>query len=62
MAGPRAIANAIRFAADPPPRQRETRGIERHQRRMIETIRAVYERYGFDPVETPAGGFTSGRL
>src|SRR5215472_16128063 len=23
-------------------------------RRMIETIRAVYERYGFEPVETPA--------
>jgi len=27
-------------------------------RRMIETIRAVYERYGFEPVETPAIEFT----
>jgi histidyl-tRNA synthetase len=27
-------------------------------RRMIETIRAVYERYGFDPVETPTIEFT----
>src|SRR5205814_1161543 len=27
-------------------------------RRMIEAIRAVYERYGFDPVETPAIEFT----
>jgi histidyl-tRNA synthetase len=27
-------------------------------RRMIETIRAVYERYGFEPVETPAIEYT----
>ena len=27
-------------------------------RRMLETIRAVYERYGFEPVETPAIEFT----
>lgn len=27
-------------------------------RRMTETIRAVYERYGFDPVETPAFEYT----
>src|SRR6201990_1868900 len=27
-------------------------------RRMIETIRAVYERYGFDPVETPEIEYT----
>src|SRR4051794_28888788 len=27
-------------------------------RRMIEAIRAVYERYGFDPVETPAIEYT----
>jgi histidyl-tRNA synthetase len=27
-------------------------------RRMLETIRQVYERYGFDPVETPAIEFT----
>src|SRR6187549_1399824 len=27
-------------------------------RRMLETIRAVYERYGFEPVETPAMEFT----
>src|SRR6201991_2935904 len=27
-------------------------------RRMLETIRAVYERYGFDPVETPAIEYT----
>ena len=27
-------------------------------RRMIETIRQVYERYGFEPVETPAIEFT----
>src|SRR5262249_27632420 len=27
-------------------------------RRMIERIRAVYERYGFEPVETPAIEFT----
>src|ERR1700737_4483481 len=27
-------------------------------RRMIETIRGVYERYGFEPVETPAMEFT----
>jgi histidyl-tRNA synthetase len=27
-------------------------------RRMIETIRAVYERYGFEPVETPAFEYT----
>src|SRR5437899_9622099 len=27
-------------------------------RRMIETIREVYERYGFEPVETPAIEFT----
>jgi histidyl-tRNA synthetase len=27
-------------------------------RRMIETIREVYERYGFDPVETPAIEYT----
>jgi histidyl-tRNA synthetase len=27
-------------------------------RRMIETIRQVYERYGFEPVETPAVEFT----
>jgi len=27
-------------------------------RRMMETIRAVYERYGFEPVETPAIEYT----
>src|SRR6266567_3619638 len=27
-------------------------------RRMLETIRKVYERYGFDPVETPAMEYT----
>src|SRR5476651_666250 len=27
-------------------------------RRMVETIREVYERYGFDPVETPAIEYT----
>src|SRR4029077_15763807 len=27
-------------------------------RRMLETIRAVYERYGFEPVETPAIEYT----
>jgi histidyl-tRNA synthetase len=27
-------------------------------RRMVETIRAVYERYGFEPVETPAFEYT----
>src|SRR5215470_14865213 len=27
-------------------------------RRMIETLRAVYERYGFEPVETPAIEYT----
>src|SRR5215475_10762969 len=27
-------------------------------RRMVEQIRAVYERYGFDPVETPAFEYT----
>src|SRR5262245_30104891 len=27
-------------------------------RRMIEQIRAVYERYGFEPVETPAFEYT----
>src|ERR1700758_666037 len=27
-------------------------------RRMIEAIRAVYERYGFDPVETPTIEYT----
>src|ERR1044071_1185760 len=27
-------------------------------RRMLQTIRAVYERYGFEPVETPAIEFT----
>ena len=27
-------------------------------RRMLETIRTVYERYGFEPVETPAIEFT----
>ena len=27
-------------------------------RRMIETIREVYERYGFEPVETPAIEYT----
>src|SRR5262247_4280767 len=28
-------------------------------RRMLETIRAVYERYGFEPVETPAIEYTN---
>ena len=27
-------------------------------RRMIEKIREVYERYGFEPVETPASEYT----
>jgi len=27
-------------------------------RRMLETIRRVYERYGFDPVETPMIEYT----
>src|SRR5262249_46476368 len=27
-------------------------------RRMLETIRAVYERYGFEPVETPTIEYT----
>jgi histidyl-tRNA synthetase len=27
-------------------------------RRMVEKIREVYERYGFEPVETPAMEFT----
>lgn len=30
----------------------------RAQRRMLETIREVFERYGFDPVETPAIEYT----
>src|SRR6188472_4648112 len=29
-------------------------------RRMIEAIRTVYERYGFEPVETPAIEYTDG--
>src|ERR1700757_548047 len=44
----------------PPPRGLEDRGAAaiNATRQMVEKIRAVYERYGFEPVETPAFEYT----
>ncbi len=48
-----------RPAAEKPRGFRDRLGAElQAERRMLETIRAVYESYGFDPLETPAIEFT----